>query len=230
MKRFLFLLGGMLFCFSVFCQAEFKWGLEVYPNYSHRRLIAQTTIPNSEIRELEAMEVGRFSYTAGLFAQWRGQRAGFQAGLRFMDTGYRTVRTNLSLDDFPPPGAEQKRNIYQNLNLEIPAELQFYQELNEKNDFFFMIGLSLAYNLANYNNTVFYTGEKPDVRREKADNENFARIHYSFQSGMGWEHHFSENFSVVVQPTFQFWMSALLKETDINRNLYSVGLRLGVKL
>lgn len=220
----------MLFCFSLFSQAEFKWGLEVYPNYSHRRLIAQTTISNSEIRELEAMEVGRFSYTGGLFAQWRGQRAGFQAGLRFMDTGYRTVRTNLSPDDFPPPGAEQKRDIYQNFNLEIPAELQFYHELNEKNDFFFMIGLSLAYNLANYHKTAFYTGETPEVRREKADNDNFARIHYSFQSGMGWEHHFNEGFAIVVQPTFQFWMSSLLKETDINRNLYSVGLRLGVKL
>ncbi|MCB9274383.1 MAG: outer membrane beta-barrel protein [Lewinellaceae bacterium] len=229
MKRPFLLIGALLLGTAVLAQAEFGWGVEVYPNYSGRRLVAQSTISREDINKLEALESGRLSYTAGLFAQWRGQRAGFQTGLRFMETGYQTIRTNLTADDNPPEGAEQKRDIYQNLNLEIPAELQFYQQLDDKNHFFFMIGLSLAYNISNYHNTAFYTGESRDVRREKEDNAAFNSILYSFQSGMGWEHRFSEGFSMVLQPAFQFWPTALLKENDINRNLYSFGLRLGAK-
>lgn len=229
MLRFLILLGSLFSFYSAISQAEFGWGVEAYPNFSHRRLIAQTTVPREEIRALEALETGRLSYTAGLFGQWRGQRAGFQTGLRFMETGYRTIRTNISPDDEPPQGAEQKREIFRNLNLEIPAELQFFQKMDEKNHFFFMLGLSLAYNLSNYQETAFYTGESRQVRREKTGNDNFTRIHYSFQSGMGWEHRISEGLSIIVQPAFQFWPTALLKETEINRNLYSYGLRLGVK-
>ncbi|MCB9265420.1 MAG: outer membrane beta-barrel protein [Lewinellaceae bacterium] len=210
-------------------QAEFAWGVEAYPNFSHRRLIAQTNISNQQAKELEALETGRFSYGAGLFAQWRGERAGFQTGLRFLDTGYRTVRTPLSADDTPPPGATEKRIVYQNFFIEAPAELQFYQELNERNDFYFMVGLALAYNLANNTKTIFYSGNNRSVNAEKADTENFHNISYSFLTGMGWDHQFSDTFSVFLQPTFQFWLQGLLIDTDINRNLYSVGLRLGVK-
>ncbi len=210
-------------------QAEFGWGLEVYPNFSNRRLIAQAGISNQQIQELEALEAARFSYSAGLFAQWRGGRAGFQAGLRLMDTGYRTVKTSLSADDSPPPGAAEKRIVYQNLFIEAPAELQFFQELDDNNDFFFMMGLSLAFNLANKDKTIFYTGESRTVNSETPNQDNFSNLSYSFLTGIGWEHQFSDSFSVVLQPTFQFWLQALLIEADINRNLYSVGLRLGAK-
>ncbi|MCB0547257.1 MAG: outer membrane beta-barrel protein [Phaeodactylibacter sp.] len=212
-----------------FSQAVFSWGVEAYPNYSNRRLIAQTSISNQQARALEALETGRFSYSAGLFAQWRGGRAGFQTGLRFTDTGYQTVRTSLSSDDTPPPGATEKRIVYQNRFLEAPAELLFFQELDDKNDFFFTIGLALAYNLSNQNKTVFYTGDTRSANSEKAENDNFHNISYSFLTGMGWEHQFSDSFSVVLQPAFQFWLQSLLIDTDINRNLYSVGLRIGAK-
>ncbi len=227
-----YFLAAVLFCIGtqVFAQAEFGWGLEAYPNFSNRRLIAQTTVSDKETRELEALETGRFSYSAGLFAQWRGERAGFQTGLRFLDTGYRTIRTPLSADDTPPPGATEKRIVYQNLFIEAPAEIQFFQELNEKNDFFFSMGLALAYNLSNSTKTVYYTGDTSSSDSEKADKAEFHNISYSFLTGMGWEHQVSDGLSFVLQPSFQFWLQALLIETDINRNLYSVGLRVGVKL
>lgn len=229
--RMKFSLTAILLCLAttVFSQAEFGWGLEVYPNYSHRRLITQTSVPVQLARELEELETGRFSYTAGLFAQWKGQRAGFQTGLRFMDTGYQTIRTPLSAADTPPPGATEKRIAYQNRFIEAPAELQFIHELDNKNDFFFMVGLALAYNLSNATRTIYYTGDTQSSNTEKADKEDFADISYSFLTGMGWEHQFSDRFSLVLQPAFQFWLRALLVEADINRNLYSVGVRVGVK-
>ena len=226
-----FSLTAIVLCLTTlaFSQAEFSWGLEAYPNYSHRRLIAQTSIPSNEARVLEDLETGRFSYSAGLFAQWRGGRAGFQTGLRFTNTGYQTIRTPLSADDTPPPGATEKRIDYQNLFLEAPAELQFIQELDDNNDFFFMVGMALAYNLSNTNKTIYYSGNTSSANSEKANNEDFASFSYSFLSGMGWEHRFNDRFSIVLQPTFQFWFKALLVEADINRNLYSVGLRMAVK-
>ncbi len=227
--RFAFFAVLLFSLTPAFSQAEFGWGLELYPNFSHRRLIAQANISTREAQELEALEASRPSWSAGAFAQWRGARAGFQTGLRFLDTGYRTVKTSLDADDDPPPGATEKRIVYQNFFIEAPAELQFFQELDDNNDFFFMVGLSLAYNLANYDKTVFYTGENRAVNSEKPDKGNFSPLSYSFLTGMGWEHQFSESFSVMLQPTFQFWLRALLIEAEINRNLYSVGLRLGVK-
>ena len=212
-----------------FSQVEFGWGLEAYPNFSHRRLATETSVSNAQIIALEDLEVARPSYGAGAFAQWRGGRAGFQTGLRFMNTGYQTVRTPLSADDTPPPGATEKRIIYQNLFLEAPAEIQFFQELDDNNDFFFMTGLALAYNLSNTNKTIYYTGDTQSVEAEKADNGNFSQFSYSFLTGIGWDHQFSDRLSLVLQPTFQFWLRGLLIDAEINRNLYSVGLRVGVK-
>ncbi|MCB0567198.1 MAG: outer membrane beta-barrel protein [Phaeodactylibacter sp.] len=226
-----FLLAVILLCISTiaFSQADFGWGLEVYPNFSHRRLAAETTVSSKQIKELEELEAARLSYGAGVFAQWRGGRAGFQTGLRFMDTGYRTVRTPLSADDTPPSGATEKRIVYQNLFLEAPAELQFFQELDDNNDFFFMTGLALAYNLSNTNKTIYYTGDTQSVESKKAENDNFSSFSYSFLTGIGWDHQFSDRLSLVLQPTFQFWLRGLLIDAEINRNLYSVGLRAGVK-
>ncbi len=229
MMRYLLILVFCLTGLAGFAQASFQWGMEAYPNYSHRRLIAQTGLTQKQIQELENRETGRFSWSAGAFVQWKGQRAGFQTGLRFADSGYRSVRMPLTADDTPPQGATAKREEYQSLFIEAPAEVQFYHELSEKNEFFFMLGLSMAYNLANRNKTIYYTGETNQVDVTTPDKEAFSNVHYSFLTGMGWEHHLSEGFTMVLQPTFQFWMSNLLVEADVNRSLYSVGLRLGVK-
>ena len=229
MMRFLFLIGALAFGTSLFSQAEFGWGLEIYPNFSNRRLIVQPSVSRDDVRALEALETARPSYTAGLFAQWRGDRAGFQTGLRFVNTGYRTIRANIAPEDNPPLGAEQKRNDYQNFFLEAPAEILFFHQLDDKNHFFFTIGLSLAYNLTNYETVIFYDGESRQPRRESIDKGDFVNLHYNFLSGMGWEHQFSDGFALVLQPTFQFWLKSLLQQAEVNRNLYSIGIRLGAK-
>ena len=229
MTRLLFVLAATILALPLWGQAEFGWGLEVIPNFSNRRLIAQPNVPRDEIRALEELETARPSYSAGAFAQWRGGRAGFQTGLRFVNTGYRTVRSGIVDEDDPPLGAEQKRNDFQNLFLEIPGEILFFHELDDKNDFFFMMGFSLAYNLANYENTLFYTGESPERRRIKAEQSDFNPVHINFLSGAGWEHRFGESFALVLQPTFQFWLRSLLQQADLNRNLYAFGLKVGVK-
>jgi hypothetical protein len=211
---------------SISAQATFSWGINGTPNFSHRRLIAQDVIDRPVIDSLEALEIARFSYSAGLHVRWRTDRVGFQTGLNFVNSGHRTQRVLVESSDPAPPNADEKRTVYQHLLIEAPAELYFFQEIDEKNDFFFMMGLSFAYMLNNSANIIFYNGESSDVVTATEDGR-FSSINYSFLTGMGWEHDFNERFSLSLQPTFQFWLRPLFNDISVplNRNLYAVGLR-----
>ena len=227
MNKFLL---AIFFCstlFSLSAQSEFSWGVQVTPNFSHRRLIAQDVISREQVNMLEELEIARLSYNTGVTFRWKSERVGFQTGLNFMTSGHRTRRVSIENSDPAPPGATEKRTDYKSLFIEAPAELQFIQKLNDKNYFFFMMGVTLAYNIDNATNTIFYTGESQEVVAEPTDNSQFSSVNYSFITGMGWEHEFNESFSLVLQPTFQFWLRPLLNDIDLdlNRNLYSVGVR-----
>ena len=227
-SRFLICCALCFFSTSIFSQeATFSWGINGTPNFSHRRLIAQDVIDRPKIDSLEELEIARFSYSAGIHARWRTDRIGFQTGLNFVNSGHRTQRVAVESTDPAPPNATEKRTVYQHLFIEAPAELYFFQEIDDKNDFFFMMGISFAYNLNNATNIIFYDGENSDVVAEDVEDGEFSSINYSFLTGMGWEHHFNESFSLSLQPTFQFWLRPLFNDINVplNRNLYALGLR-----
>lgn len=212
-------------------QAALRWGVEVFPNVSHRRLVAQfNDVDPDETQRLENLEVSRLSYTAGLMAQWRAERIGFKTGLYFVESGYQTRRTEVDLRDDIPNGAEDQRINYISYFLEVPAELLFYQTLDDKNDFLFSMGISIALNIANRERTTFYIDDIEEPVTVEPEGNNFAALGYSFVTGLGWEHHF-DGFSILLQPTFQFWLSGLLNDPSAryNRNLYAVGVRAGAK-
>jgi len=230
MKKILLFTIALLTAGSVFAQAELSWGIHATPNVSHRRLIAQEDIDRREVNRLDSLEVAKFSYKAGAFVRWRSERVGFQTGLNFMNSGHRTLRGPVQAGDPAPLNADDKRTVYEHYFIEAPAELQFFQELDEKNDFLFMMGLTIAYNINNSTRLVFYDNEGQEVVDQDTDNSRFTKLHYNFATSMGWEHAFSESFGITLQPIFQFWLSPLLNDPDIslNRNLYSVGLRAAV--
>lgn len=216
---------------SLSAQSELKVGVELYPNISHRRLVAQLNdVDPEETQRLENLEVSRFSYTAGVMAQWRTERIAFKTGVYFVESGYQTRRTEVDLRDDIPDGAEDQRINYLHYFIEVPAELLFYQTLDDKNDFLFSMGLSMAVNIANRERTTYYTDDIEEQVSEEPEGSNFSGLGYSFISGLGWEHHF-DGFSTLIQPTFQFWLVGLLNDplAPYNRNLYAVGVRTAVK-
>ncbi|NUO03518.1 MAG: outer membrane beta-barrel protein [Saprospiraceae bacterium] len=226
---FLFLLA--IAAWPSFAQQSFGWGINLYPNISNRRLIAYSSITDEMIRAIEKREGSKPSYAAHLFLAWRSEKAGFQVGAGFADAGYRTVEEAIPADDPDFANASSRRFVFRNYNLEIPASLKFYQSLSDKDYFTFMLGANLSYNLANDTLTVLYDGETSATRSVK-DESDFRKINYAFTTGLGWEHQFSPTFTLILQPTFTFWMKALFKETEfteLNRNLYSFGVSVGFR-
>jgi hypothetical protein len=231
MLRIGLLLAACCLAGSLFAQSELKVGVELFPNISHRRLVAQLNdVDPNETQRLENLEVSRFSYSAGLMAQWRNERIAFKTGAYFVESGYQTRRMEVDLRDDIPDGAEDQRTNYVHYFIEIPAELLFYQTLDDKNDFLFSMGISMAVNIANRERITYYTDDISEQVTEKPEGDNFSGLGYSFISGLGWEHHF-DGFTTMIQPTFQFWLSGLLNDPleQYNRNLYSVGVRTAVK-
>jgi outer membrane translocation and assembly module TamA len=228
MKTLLTTIGLFFIISSLGAQASFDWGLSATPNFSHRRLIAQDVINRAEVDSLEELEIAKISYSAGALVRWRSEKIGFQTGINYMNSGHRTRRVPVEpVDPAPSLGATEKRTVFRNIFIEVPAELQFFQELNDNNDFLFMMGITLSYNINNTTDLVFYNGESQEVVEQPTDNDQFSRVNYSFIAGMGWEHQFGENFIMSLQPTFQFWLRPLLNDINLplNRNLYAVGLR-----
>ena len=218
---FVFFLGNLLLAQD----NSFTWGVQAYPNYSGRRLVALANYSDEEIQELEALETGMFGYSAGVMAEWRGDKLGMRLGLNYMNAGYQTIRQRLQQDD-PNAPSEQQIQYVSNF-IEVPVEFLFSHDLKEaKASMFFMLGASFAYNFSNQTRTVEFFGETN--RSASVDTEgDFRTFHTAFQSGIGMELGIGERVILLFQPNFQFWLQGLLEDADLNRNLYSVGMKVG---
>jgi len=212
------------------CAQDFYWGAYFYPNYSNRRLIAiGANLSEQMIQEIEDRETGKLSFSGGGHAGWRGEKAGFQFGLGFTETGYQTVREAVPPDSPDAGNASQQKFIYRNYNLELPIELQFIHELDSRNYFYFMLGGAASYNLANNEIKVLYSGDTSQRDDAPEPEQVYRRTNFAFQTGIGWEHNISDRTYLYLQPNFQFWLSGLYQDATINRSLYNLGLKLGVK-
>jgi hypothetical protein len=204
-------------------------GLVAYPNISGARIAAGSFLNNAQIDSLERRETTRTSRSAGLVVQWQAEKVGFRSGILYTESGYASVREPVPGGSNSPEGASTQRLQYKSVLLEIPAELLFVHQPDNKNRVNFSMGLSAAINVRNIEQTDYYSGEKISSRQVTLDNHDFTPIHLSFVTGMGWQHEISPKFAFFAQPTFQFWFNGLLREAiDLNRNLYSVGLKTGI--
>ncbi len=212
-------------------QGGLQYGLTVYPNFSGGRLAASTTASQRVIDSIEAREIAKPSLSLGLAVQWRGLKAGFRTGFQLTETGYRSIREPVPPGVQAPEDAIDRQVAYRNVNLELPAELLFFHELNDKDRLNFMMGFSAAYNLNNFEDNIFFSGERLGRERQKLNNSDFQRLQLAFQTGIGWQRDLGRKMIIFVQPTFQFWYTGLLLDADeVNRNLYSVGLKTGILL
>lgn len=229
MSRTIILLFLLLNSCILIAQTTFDVGLSLYPNISNRRLIAFSNISEAEQIRLDSLEMNRFSYGIGLTGGWKGGKAGFQFGLNYMNTGYRTLKEAIPADDPQAQVASNRRFSFQNTNLEVPIDVQFFQELAPESEFFFTMGAVFSFNLQNKNQVILFSGENKSRENLEITQDDFRLFNYAFQAGMGWERTFTERFAMVVQPNFQFWFKGVLKNNELNRSLYNFGLRLVVK-
>ncbi len=206
-----------------------QFGITVFPNYSGGRIAAGSTVNEAAIDSIELRETSRPSLSWGVAAQWRAEKIGFRTGFQITDTGYRSVKEGIPTNVEAPDGALTRRVDYRNLNIELPAEILFLHELNDRHRVNFMMGMSAAYNLNNYEDNIFFSGEKIGRARNKISNNDFQRLQLGFQTGIGWQYDMGERMIFFAQPTFYFWYTGLLAEAeDVNRSLYAIGLKTGI--
>lgn len=229
MLRYFLLFASMLHFGPMLAQAGFSWGVSLFPNYSDRRLIAFEYITQEDIFKLDSIESGKFSYAGGVFAHWRSEKVGFQAGVNLMNTGYRTIRGLILPDDPDQSLGNERRFVYRNLNIEVPLELHFFQEVSPGNEFIFILGTAVSYNLANDTYKLIYADGAPKRSNVTDEEAAFRATNIAFVTAIGWEHSLSDRLSLVIQPTFEFWMRGILYDVDLNRNLYNIGVKVNLK-
>jgi hypothetical protein len=210
-------------------QSDFNWGVSAYPHLAGTRLISFGLLSEREIADINEREITRFGYAGGLFAQWRSEKMGFQVGLNYMNTGYRTIRDTIP-DGVPIPNqATEQRLQYTYRYIELPVEVQFYQKFRNKYAFFFMLGASASYNLSNTETTIFYAGDSDTRENNDLPQEEFNRLNYAFQAGVGFEADINDKIGLFLEPVFQFWLVEVFKDMELNRSLYTVGLKFGIR-
>lgn len=229
MPRTIILIMLLFISCILLAQTTFDVGLSLYPSISNRRLIAFSNISEAEQNRLDSIEMNRLSYGIGLTAGWKGGKAGLQLGINYMNTGYRTIKEAIPPDDPQSEQASNRRFSYQNTNLEVPVDVQFFQEVSPGNEFFFAMGTVFSFNLQNKNQVILFSGESKTRAPLEINEDDFRFFNYAFQAGMGWEKTFSERFALVVQPNFQFWFRGVLENNELNRSLYNFGLRIVAK-
>lgn len=227
--RYLLLLG-LLACLSDLTAQEIRsgFGLDLYPQLSTRRLAASGFVSQDEIDRLEEREIVRPSYAVGLFYSRRAEKIGFRIGLDYANVGYRSKVEALPEDSPDRPVFASFRDGFVSHQLQVPMSVQFYQELSPGSDFFFEMGLLGSYALGQKEIRTLYAGERQENERSEPEGD-YRGANFGFQTAMGWEKTMGRNWVLSLRPTFQFWLRGLKQnDADVNRNLYNVGLRIGI--
>ncbi len=225
--RTLFLLAAFASLSPIMAQATRGYGISLYPNFSHRRLVVYENTSQAQIDSLEMVEGFRPSYAAGLVMSFRGEKAGFQIGLNYSETGFRGDRSPLPITDPEANRFTEYQVDFRTRQIELPLALLFYQELTPKDEFFFLLGTGISYNLQNNFLITRFNGDISE-KEEQALDEDTRPLNYNFQAAMGWERQLSRDFVMSIAPTFRLWMQGLIRDdfAPRNFNLYQLGVRL----
>lgn len=214
---------------SLLAQRYSGIGVNLFPNYSHRRLVNFDFMGLALADSLENSEIARPSYAGGLVLSYRGKKAGVQIGLNYSQTGYRGKRVAIPFNDPNRANFDEQQYSFRAQQIEIPFSVVFYQNLSSKDDFFFSLGSGLSYNLSNQDIITRYNGENSAREVNTIESDDFRKVNYSFQTAMGWEHKLSDRMVFSIAPTFRLWLAGIYRDALLNRNLYQFGLRATVR-
>lgn len=206
------------------------FGVEVYPHLSNRRLLGGSSVTIDELQRIDSLERADFGYGLGLFYAQRVERIGFHLGARYLRTGYAVGEQELVTDppeDVPITFTENFRAEW----LEVPFQLNFYQNFGSNTSFYFTLGLTGAINLRSRleRTTNFPSGGLT----ERIDEEvSYRAVHVGMLAAMGVERRFN-GLTLGLQPTFEYFLTTntlVDSPSDLTRNLYTLGLRLTAQL
>lgn len=207
------------------------WGVELYPHLANNRLIAGGNVGFLEAQRRDSLEVADFGYGAGLFYTLRGEKIGYHFGLRYLVTGYETLRGPLDNDPFLPPGLDYSET-FQAQFLELPFYLNFYQNISDKTSFFFTLGVAASIHLNSQTERTIYEEDGPVTADYEPEGTTYRTINFAMLSAVGIETTFNEKVTVGFQPNFEYWLGGNVVESPdfLTRNFYNVGMRLYVVL
>lgn len=225
----LFFLFVFSFCFLATQAQEsgMSWGINLFPNYSYRKVVPLNNTDFGELARLDSIETGKFSYSAGIITEFHwGPKVGFQTGLNFVNTGIETLRSPFVTNE----GTERSKKLtYEHLSVEIPFLLNFYQEFSENTTIYFVLGGTALAKVRNQVRTTTYSGENKLDSSTKKDERDSGVMNYSLFSGMGLEQSLGDNLVVFFQPNFQFFLKSFAMEPTVSRINYALGASVGFK-
>lgn len=203
------------------------FGVEIYPHLSNRRLLAGPALGFAEATRIDSLERSDFGYGAGIYYAQRVQRIGFHLGLRYLITGYQTDNDILP-GQVPSNDPILFSQTYTTQLLEIPFQVNFYQNFGTKTSFYFTLGAAAGIHL---NSTYERTVSPPEgnaFTEEFEVDEDYRSLNFAMIAAIGFEQRF-DKITIGLQPTFEYWLGGNIRpreQTDLNRNLYNLGLRL----
>lgn len=223
------LFTALLFAsFSLCAQTlERSFGLELTPQLSDRRVSGVGSVSVAELEVIDSLEQGSFGYSAGLIYESRIDRIGYSTGLRYSRLAYERLEQAM-LGQAGQTFTEDITAHY----LALPFEINFYQDVTEKDRVLFMLGVGLQYHLGTrVQRTTFQSGE--EIASERIDEDvDYRGLVTSLVTGIGYDRKLSNDWAIRFQPTFQFFLNGNLRpgeDTRANRNYYQLGLRIVIR-
>lgn len=226
------LLLGFLFPLSLAAQSdgviEQSFSIELMPHRGNRRITAGQGVNFAELERQDSLESGVGGFGVGLLYESRVDKIGFTTGVRYLETGY-------SIEEQPLGGgtdlrfSEEVRARY----VSIPFELNFHQNITEKDRVSFMLGAAANLHLKTVRErTTFADGisQGTEIFPNAAD-VSFRSPVISFNAGIALDRKLSDRWAIKLQPVFQFFLQGNQQESagQTNRNYYQLGLRVVVK-
>lgn len=208
---------------------ERAFGLEIAPHAGGRRISAGAGVPFQQLEAQDSLETGVGGYGIGLIFESRADKLGFTSGVRYLKTGYEAL---LESDEGPGLGPATLDEVTAHY-ISVPLELNFHQNITEKDRVLFMLGVSANIHLnTTTKQTQFFDGEVVSSGN-LPDNatQEYRPVVLSLNTGLGFDRKLGEDWAVRIQPYFRFFLQGNLKTNfdQLNRNYYQTGLRVTVK-
>jgi hypothetical protein len=208
---------------------ERAFGLEVAPHAGGRRISSGAGVPFQQLEARDSLETGVGGYGIGLIFESRADKLGFTTGIRYLKTGYEAM---FESDEGPGLG----RGILDEVTAHyasIPLELNFHQDITEKDRVHFILGMSANIHLkTTTKQTIFFDGEvQSSGNLPENATEEFRPVVLSLNTGLGFDRKLGEDWAVRIQPYFRFFLQGNLKTNfdQLNRNYYQTGVRVTFK-
>jgi len=206
---------------------ERSFGLELAAHHGSRRITGGQNVQFTEVERQDSLEAGRGGFQIGIVFESRADKIGFTTGLRYLQTGYEVEEQ--AAGRIGSTFSEVVKASY----VSIPFELNFHQDVTEKDRVHFILGVGAHLHLQTKSTkTLFQNGTETGLETIVNDpTKAFRSPIISLNTGIGFDRKLSEDWAVRLQPNFQFFLQGNLRDNfdQTNRNLYQLGLRLTVR-